>query len=105
MLFVFQLLNHERSTILATTLQVAFLLFEAQREHLKFQMEQYITKLMDIVNLDSTKISYEQRELALGNFLTIFFSIQFKKLILKYNIKFCVHRGTRQVVEDSRTAR
>ncbi|XP_058806216.1 Golgi-specific brefeldin A-resistance guanine nucleotide exchange factor 1-like [Phymastichus coffea] len=59
------LLGTDRLSILATNLQVSFLLFEAQREHLKFQMEQFIVKLMDIVNSDSNKITYEQRELAL----------------------------------------
>ncbi|XP_011301518.1 golgi-specific brefeldin A-resistance guanine nucleotide exchange factor 1 [Fopius arisanus] len=59
------LLNTERLSILAADLQVSFLLFESQREHLKFQLEHYILKLMEIVNSDSNRISYEQRELAL----------------------------------------
>ncbi|XP_063985366.1 Golgi-specific brefeldin A-resistance guanine nucleotide exchange factor 1 [Diachasmimorpha longicaudata] len=59
------LLSTERLSILAADLQVSFLLFESQREHLKFQLEHYILKLMDIVNSDSNRISYEQRELAL----------------------------------------
>lgn len=63
---MFQLLGTDRLSILAVDLQVSFLLFESQREHLKFQLEHYLTKLMDIVNSESNKISYEQRELALG---------------------------------------
>ncbi|XP_015585956.1 Golgi-specific brefeldin A-resistance guanine nucleotide exchange factor 1 [Cephus cinctus] len=59
------LLGTDRVSILAADLQVAFLLFESQRQHLKFQMEHYITKLMELVNSDSNRISYEQRELAL----------------------------------------
>ncbi|XP_054008393.1 Golgi-specific brefeldin A-resistance guanine nucleotide exchange factor 1 [Hylaeus anthracinus] len=59
------LLGTDRLSILAADLQVSFLLFESQREHLKFQMEHYITKLMEIVNSDSNRISYDQRELAL----------------------------------------
>ncbi|XP_031779125.1 Golgi-specific brefeldin A-resistance guanine nucleotide exchange factor 1 isoform X2 [Nasonia vitripennis] len=59
------LLGTDRLSILAANLQVSFLLFESQREHLKFQMEQFIVKLMDLVNSDSNRIAYEQRELAL----------------------------------------
>ncbi|XP_076241109.1 sec7 domain-containing protein garz [Calliopsis andreniformis] len=59
------LLGTDRLSILAADLQVSFLLFESQREHLKFQMEHYIIKLMEIVNSDSNRISYDQRELAL----------------------------------------
>ncbi|XP_026671490.1 Golgi-specific brefeldin A-resistance guanine nucleotide exchange factor 1 isoform X2 [Ceratina calcarata] len=59
------LLGSDRLSILALDLQVSFLLFESQREHLKFQMEHYINKLTEIVSSDSNRISYEQRELAL----------------------------------------
>ncbi|KAK0166292.1 hypothetical protein PV328_004726 [Microctonus aethiopoides] len=59
------LLSTERLSILAGDLQVAFLLFESQREHLKFQLEHYLRKLMEIVDSESNRISYEQRELAL----------------------------------------
>lgn len=59
------LLSTERLSILAADLQVAFLLFESQGEHLKFQLEHYLLKLMEIVDSESNRISYEQRELAL----------------------------------------
>ncbi|KAL6262376.1 hypothetical protein P5V15_007465 [Pogonomyrmex californicus] len=59
------LLGTDRLSILAVDLQVSFLLFESQREHLKFQLEHYLIKLMEIVVSESNRISYEQRELAL----------------------------------------
>lgn len=59
------LLGSDRLSILAADLQVSFLLFESLREYLKFQMEYYFTKLMELVNSDSNRITYEQRELAL----------------------------------------
>ncbi|XP_024884450.1 Golgi-specific brefeldin A-resistance guanine nucleotide exchange factor 1 isoform X2 [Temnothorax curvispinosus] len=59
------LLGTDRLSILAVNLQVSYLLFESQREHLKFQLEHYLIKLMDIVVSESNRISYEQRELAL----------------------------------------
>lgn len=59
------LLGTDRLSILAVDLQVSFLLFESQREHLKFQLEHYLIKLMEIVHSESNRILYEQRELAL----------------------------------------
>ncbi|KAL6262377.1 hypothetical protein P5V15_007466 [Pogonomyrmex californicus] len=59
------LLGTDRLSILAVDLQISFLLFESQREHLKFQLEHYLIKLMEIVVSESNRISYEQRELAL----------------------------------------
>lgn len=59
------LLSTERLSILITVLQVAFLLFESQRQYLKFQMEHYLLKLMTIINSESKVITNEQRELAL----------------------------------------
>jgi hypothetical protein len=66
--------------ILAVNLQVSFLLFESQREHLKFQLEHYLTKLMEIVSSDSNRISYEQRELALGKLINL-------NLIMRYMMR------------------
>ncbi|EFN64799.1 Golgi-specific brefeldin A-resistance guanine nucleotide exchange factor 1 [Camponotus floridanus] len=59
------LLGTDRLSILAVNLQVSFLLFESQREHLKFQLEHYLIKLMEIIHSESNRILYEQRELAL----------------------------------------
>ncbi|XP_017767139.1 PREDICTED: Golgi-specific brefeldin A-resistance guanine nucleotide exchange factor 1 [Eufriesea mexicana] len=59
------LLGTDRLSILAADLQVSFLLFESQREHLKFQMELHMNRLMELVSSDSNRISYDQRELAL----------------------------------------
>nr|CAD7454391.1 unnamed protein product [Timema tahoe] len=62
---LFSLLNSERLSIFAADLQVSFLLFESLRTHLKFQLELYLTRLIDIVVSDSPKVSYELREIAL----------------------------------------
>jgi hypothetical protein len=67
LLFFLQLLNSERLSIFAADLQVSFLLFEALRTHLKFQLEFYLTRVIDIIISDSPKITYEQKEIALGN--------------------------------------
>nr|XP_040129575.1 Golgi-specific brefeldin A-resistance guanine nucleotide exchange factor 1 isoform X8 [Ictidomys tridecemlineatus] len=62
---LFQLLNVERLNLYAASLRVCFLLFESMREHLKFQMEMYIKKLMEIITVENPKMPYEMKEMAL----------------------------------------
>ncbi len=66
------LLNTERLSLFSTNMQVCFLLFEALRSHLKFQLENYLVKLCDIIVSENTRIVYETRELALENILQLF---------------------------------
>uniref|UniRef100_A0A914VU46 SEC7 domain-containing protein n=2 Tax=Plectus sambesii TaxID=2011161 RepID=A0A914VU46_9BILA len=60
-----QLLDTEKLTVFAASSRVCFLLFEALRTHLKFQLESYFHKLMAIVTTEQMRISYEQKEMAL----------------------------------------
>nr|XP_009669649.1 PREDICTED: golgi-specific brefeldin A-resistance guanine nucleotide exchange factor 1 [Struthio camelus australis] len=62
---LFQLLSVERLNLYATSLRVCFLLFESMREHLKFQLEVYIKKLMEIITVENPKMPYEMKEMAL----------------------------------------
>ncbi|KAL0274869.1 UNVERIFIED_CONTAM: hypothetical protein PYX00_002898 [Menopon gallinae] len=62
---LFSLLHAERISIFALDIQVLFLMFESLRTHLKFQLEFYLTKLMEMIASDSVKITYEQKEIAL----------------------------------------
>uniref|UniRef100_A0A8C3SF09 Golgi-specific brefeldin A-resistance guanine nucleotide exchange factor 1 n=1 Tax=Chelydra serpentina TaxID=8475 RepID=A0A8C3SF09_CHESE len=62
---LFQLLNVERLNLYAASLRVCFLLFESMREHLKFQLEMYIKKLMEIITVENPKMPYEMKEMAL----------------------------------------
>lgn len=68
---LFSLLTSERLPIFAANLQVCFLLFESLRFHLKFQLENYLFKLTDIIGSENTRITYEIRELALDNLLQL----------------------------------
>jgi len=68
---LFTLLNTERLPIFAANLQVCFLLFESLRFHLKFQLENYLVRLTDIIGSENTRITYEIRELALENLLQL----------------------------------
>lgn len=55
----------------AADLQVLFLMFESLRTHLKFQLEFFLTKLIDIIMSDSVKVTYEHKEMALDNILQL----------------------------------
>ncbi|XP_026134789.1 Golgi-specific brefeldin A-resistance guanine nucleotide exchange factor 1-like isoform X3 [Carassius auratus] len=60
-----QLLGVERMNLYAASIRVCFLLFESMREHLKFQLEMYLKKLMDIITSENPKMAYEMKEMAL----------------------------------------
>ncbi|XP_061819811.1 Golgi-specific brefeldin A-resistance guanine nucleotide exchange factor 1 isoform X3 [Nerophis lumbriciformis] len=62
---LFQLLNVDRMNLYASSIRVCFLLFESMRVHLKFQLEMYLKKLMDIITSENMKMPYEMKELAL----------------------------------------
>ncbi|KAM6265107.1 Golgi-specific brefeldin A-resistance guanine nucleotide exchange factor 1 isoform 3-T3 [Spheniscus humboldti] len=62
---LFQLLSVERLNLYAASLRVCFLLFESMREHLKFQLEMYVKKLMEIITVENPKMPYEMKEMAL----------------------------------------
>lgn len=58
------LLNSSRLSIFVSSLRVSFLLFEALRTHLKFQLEMYLTKLMELIVSESTAVTRDQKELS-----------------------------------------
>ncbi|XP_078499344.1 Golgi-specific brefeldin A-resistance guanine nucleotide exchange factor 1 isoform X2 [Lissotriton helveticus] len=62
---LFQLLNVERFNLYAASLRACFFLFESMRHHLKFQLEMYVKKLMDIITVENPKMPYEMKEMAL----------------------------------------
>ncbi|KAJ3610286.1 hypothetical protein NHX12_022379 [Muraenolepis orangiensis] len=62
---LFQLLGVERMNLYTASIRCCFLLFESMRGHLKFQLEMYLKKLMDIVTSENMKMPYEMKEMAL----------------------------------------
>ncbi|KAM7384982.1 hypothetical protein PAMP_001086 [Pampus punctatissimus] len=62
---LFQLLCVDRMNLYASSIRVCFLLFESMRMHLKFQLEMYLKKLMDIITSENIKMPYEMKEMAL----------------------------------------
>ncbi|XP_075697730.1 Golgi-specific brefeldin A-resistance guanine nucleotide exchange factor 1 isoform X3 [Rhinoderma darwinii] len=62
---LFQLLSGERLNLYAASLRACFLLFESMRGQLKFQLEMFIKKMMDIITIENPKMPYEMKEMAL----------------------------------------
>lgn len=62
---LFQMLSLERMNLYASSIRVCFLLFESMRVHLKFQLEMYLKKLLDIITSENSKMPYEMKEMAL----------------------------------------
>uniref|UniRef100_A0A8C8IJL7 Golgi-specific brefeldin A-resistance guanine nucleotide exchange factor 1 n=1 Tax=Oncorhynchus tshawytscha TaxID=74940 RepID=A0A8C8IJL7_ONCTS len=62
---LFQLLNVDRMNLCTASIRACFLLFESMRGHLKFQLEMYLKKLMDIITSENMKMPYEMKEMAL----------------------------------------
>ena len=62
---LFSLLNSERLSVVAAACRLCFLLFESARTRLKFQLETYLLKLIEIVAHESPKVAYERRLVAL----------------------------------------
>ncbi|XP_076818522.1 Golgi-specific brefeldin A-resistance guanine nucleotide exchange factor 1-like isoform X2 [Clavelina lepadiformis] len=63
--YLFQLLSVERLGLVASSIRVSLLLFQSLRKDLKFQLEQFLKKLMDLISSDNPKLSYEAKELSL----------------------------------------
>ncbi|XP_022788096.1 Golgi-specific brefeldin A-resistance guanine nucleotide exchange factor 1-like isoform X3 [Stylophora pistillata] len=62
---LFWLIQCDVLGLFTMAMRVCFLLFEGLRTELKFQMEMFFKKLMDILSLDPQIVPYEKRELTL----------------------------------------
>ncbi|XP_025416459.1 Golgi-specific brefeldin A-resistance guanine nucleotide exchange factor 1 isoform X2 [Sipha flava] len=62
---ILSLLSYEKMPIFSSSLRLAFLVFESMRQHLKFQLEYYMTNLINIVVNENSKIPYGKKEMAL----------------------------------------
>jgi golgi-specific brefeldin A-resistance guanine nucleotide exchange factor 1 len=68
---LFTLIQSEKLNLFASSLRLSFLLFESLRFHLKFQLEYFLVKLMDIIGTESPKFTHEIKELALENIMQL----------------------------------
>eukprot|EP00795_Rhopilema_esculentum_P008272 gene8272-14228_t len=62
---LFALLQCDIHVLFSLAMRVCFLMIEALRPHLKYQVEMFFMKLMDIMTLEHTNIPYEKREMTL----------------------------------------
>ncbi|XP_050424848.1 Golgi-specific brefeldin A-resistance guanine nucleotide exchange factor 1 isoform X2 [Adelges cooleyi] len=62
---IISLLSYEKMPIFSSSLRLAFLVFESMRQLLKFQLEYYLSSLINIIVNDNSKVPYGKRELAL----------------------------------------
>ncbi|KAK7901666.1 hypothetical protein WMY93_018435 [Mugilogobius chulae] len=86
---LFQLLSVERMNLYASSIRVCFLLFESMRVHLKFQLEMYLKKLMDIITCENIRMPYEMKELALEAIVQLWRVPSFvTELYLNYDCDF-----------------
>ncbi|OQR79898.1 Golgi-specific brefeldin A-resistance guanine nucleotide exchange factor 1-like, partial [Tropilaelaps mercedesae] len=66
------LLKSERISILVSAMRACFLLFESLRSQLKFQLESYLLKLIELITYEGpNKTSYEIKELAIDNIVSL----------------------------------
>ncbi|GMS87930.1 hypothetical protein PENTCL1PPCAC_10105, partial [Pristionchus entomophagus] len=66
-----QLLDTEKLPIFAAASRCCFLLMESMRAQLKFQLEAHFGKLRGIVLSEQSRISYEQKEMALESIVQL----------------------------------
>ncbi|UJR20526.1 hypothetical protein I4U23_023653 [Adineta vaga] len=59
------MLNSTKIQLFSASLRVTFLVFESLRTHLKCHFEFLITRLMELIVSEQSKISYEQKEIVL----------------------------------------
>lgn len=67
------LLASERVATFSSTLWISYLVFATQRRHLKYQMEIFLTRLIELVNNENNqKITYEHKELVLDMIVRLY---------------------------------
>ena len=66
------LLSAERIGTFSSALWVSYMMFESQRDHLKFQLEIFLNKLIEVVCTESQRVTYEHKELALEMVLRLY---------------------------------
>ena len=60
---LFQLLSCDKLSLVASSLRVSLLLFESLRNHLKYQQEEYLKKMIQIIKDEQNpNHSYELKE-------------------------------------------
>ena len=87
------LLSSERVATFSSTLWISYLVFATQRKHLKYQMEIFLTRLMEVVNSETNpKITYEHKELVLDMIVRLYKMPEFiTQLYVNYDCDLYTH--------------
>ena len=87
------LLSSERVATFSSTLWISYLVFATQRKHLKYQMEIFLTRLMEVVNSEAnSKITYEHKELVLDMIVRLYKMPEFiTQLYVNYDCDLYTH--------------
>ena len=87
------LLSSERVATFSSTLWISYLVFATQRKHLKYQMEIFLTRLIDLVSNESNpKITYEHKELVLDMIVRLYKMPHFiTQLYVNYDCDLYTH--------------
>ena len=90
----------ERVATFSATLWISYLVFATQRKHLKYQMEIFLAKLMEVVNNESSpKITYEHKELVLEMIVRLY-KMSKPKFITQLYVNYDCDLYTANIFED-----
>ena len=93
------LLSSERVATFSSTLWISYLVFATQRKHLKYQMEIFLTRLMEVVNSETNpKITYEHKELVLDMIVRLY---KMPEFITQLYVNYDCDLYTLNIFEDS----
>ena len=86
------LLASERVATFNATLWISYLVFSQQRQHLKYQMEIFLNRLIEIVNSESNHVTYEHKELVLDLIVRLYKMPDFiTQLYVNYDCDMFTH--------------
>ena len=92
------LLSSERVATFSATLWISYLVFSSQRKHLKYQLEIFLVKLMDVVNTENNpKITYEHKELILDMIVRLY---KMEDFITELYVNYDCDLYTHNIFED-----
>ncbi len=92
------LLNSERVATFSATLWISYLVFATQRHHLKYQMEIFLNKLIELVSSENNpKITYEHKELVLDMIVRLY---KMPSFITQLYVNYDCDLYTQNIFED-----
>ena len=86
------LLFAERVSTFASALWISYIIIVTQRKYLKYQLEIFLTRLIDVVSSESQRVTYEHKELVLEMIVRLYKIPGFiSQLYLNYDCDMYTH--------------